>query len=127
MNHLTPKQINQIKAIKDLNLPNLHGNKKRVGSLPVADFKEIMRKKITRARLNCTTVNISQIQKLKDLIKWSLECKGTPYFKILIEGNTGIYYASAVYGHRDYNKSRIFDKNEKTLKLMRLFTLIVNK
>jgi len=57
----------------------------------------------------------------------SLECANTNYFKVLIEGNTGIYYASAAYGHSDYNKSRVFNKTPETLKLMQIFNLIVNK
>jgi hypothetical protein len=39
----------------------------------------------------------------------------------LIVGNNNIYYTAPAYGHQDYNKSRIFTKNEKTLKLMDIF------
>jgi hypothetical protein len=35
------------------------------------------------------------------------------YSKILICGNTNIYWASPIYGHEDYNKSRAFANTEK--------------
>lgn len=133
MKNLTAKQIAQVKAINAWDSTKFHGNRKKIGLLSVADFEDIVMKKYRR-RLNQPvhyTVdypkNESKIAKVKRLLKWSIECKGTSYFKTLIEGNTGIYYASPVYGHGDYNKSRVFDKNEKTLKLMQLFNKIVNK
>jgi hypothetical protein len=36
----------------------------------------------------------------------------TNYAKVLIEGNSNIYWAHPIYGHRDYNKSRAFENNE---------------
>jgi hypothetical protein len=33
----------------------------------------------------------------------------TPYGKILVVGNTSIYWASPNFGHSDYNKSRAFE------------------
>ena len=62
-----------------------------------------------------------QIELTKSCILWSKETIGTNYHKIMIEGNTGIYYCSPIYLHQDYNKSRLFDKNKATLKLMDLF------
>lgn len=134
MKNLTAKQIEQVKKITTETNTSFHGNTKKVGCLSVEDIKEIVSKKAKRDRLHCrgiysacTPVVKSQVQIVKNLINWSLKCKGTSYFKILIEGNTSIYYTSATYKHSDYNKSRIFNKNEKTLKLMRLFNAIVNK
>lgn len=45
----------------------------------------------------------------------------TNYHKIMIEGHTGIYLAHPEYLHRDYNKHRLFDKTEETLRLMKFF------
>lgn len=134
MKNLNAKQIAQVREITTQTNTNFHGNTKKVGCLPIDVVREIVAKKAKRDRINCrgiysacTAVEKSQVRRVKSLIKWSLECKGTSYFKVLIEGNTGIYYASASYGHRDYNKSRIFDKNPQTLKLMHLFNAIISK
>jgi len=134
MNTLTQKQIAQIKTITTQTNTRFHGNTKKVGSLPVQLVKEIVLKKAKRDRLHCRGMYASlapfpksPVQIVKHLIAWSLECKGTGYFKVMIEGNTGIYYASPAYGHRDYNKSRLFDKTPKTLKLLQLFNTIVTR
>ena len=81
----------------------------------------------TREVLIEKKVTENQKELVSDLIEQSLNCKGTNYFKILIEGHTGIYYASAIYKHSDYNKTRIFDKNSETLKLMNWFNAEVTK
>ena len=93
----------------------------------VADLKAIVAKKVSRELAKIDTSKKSNVQKVRELIQWSIQTKGTGYFKILIEGNTGIYYASPVYRHRDYNKSRVFEKNTETLKLMRIFNAVVSK
>lgn len=49
-------------------------------------------------------------QNLISLVKWLKQFVGTPYEKILIEGNLHIWFASPVYRHNDYNKS-IWRKN----------------
>jgi len=36
----------------------------------------------------------------------------TNYAKILIEGNSNIYWAHPQYAHSDYNKSRAFENTE---------------
>lgn len=126
MKNLTAKQIAQVKTIKTWTSTKFHGNAKKAGSLLVADLKGIVAKKVSREVAKIDTKK-SNVQKVRELIKWSLETKGTGYFKVLIEGNTGIYYASAAYGHSDYNKSRVFEKNAVTLRLMELFNAIVSK
>lgn len=127
MKNLTAKQIAQVKEIKTWNSTRFHGNTKKVGSLSVTDFKEIIAKKVSRELAKIDTSKKSNVQKVRELITWSLQTKGTGYFKVLIEGNTGIYYASATYGHSDYNKTRVFAKTPETLKLMGLFNAIVSK
>lgn len=131
MKNLSEKQIKTVKAITYQDSLIIHGNRKSFNGLAVEHYKTIVLKKKQRwVRKNNSFVpwfKQSIYTQLKKLITMSLNSKGTSYFKILIEGNTGIYYASAVYGHRDYNKSRIYDKNEKTLKLMELFNSIVKK
>lgn len=121
------KQIAEIKNLKTWTRTSFHGNTKKVGSLSVNDIKSIVSKKIKRELNKHTNCIKSNATIVKELIKWSLECKGTGYFKVLIEGNSGIYYASAAYGHSDYNKSRIFDKTAENLRLMNLFNSIINK
>lgn len=127
MKNLSAKQIAQVKEIKTWTSTKFHGNTKKVGSLPVEVIKAIVAKKVSREVAKIDTSKKSNVQKVRELIKWSLENKGTGYFKVLIEGNTGIYYASPSYGHSDYNKSRVFEKNAETLRLMQLFTSIINK
>jgi hypothetical protein len=127
MKNLSAKQIEQVKEINTWTSTRFHGNRKKVGSLPVAVLKSIVAKKVSRACLRIDISKKSSVQKVRSLINQSLQAKGTPYFKIMIEGNTSIYYASAVYRHSDYNKSRLFAKNAETLKLMDLFNSIVTK
>jgi hypothetical protein len=125
MTNLTAKQIEQVKQIKAWTSTRFHGNRKKVGGLPIADFRAIVAKKKTREYAKIDTSNKSNIQVVKSCINQSLKAKGSNYFKIMIEGNTNIYYAHPVYGHSDYNKSRLFPKNTQTLKLMQLFNAIV--
>ena len=127
MKNLSSKQIAQVRAIKTWTSTKFHGNTKKVGSLLVADLKAIVAKKVSRELAKIDTSKKSNVQKVRELIQWSIQTKGTGYFKILIDGNTGIYYASPVYRHRDYNKSRVFEKNTETLKLMRMFNAVVSK
>jgi hypothetical protein len=127
MKKLSSKQIEQVKKIKIWDSTKFHGNTKKVGSLLVNDFKEIIVKKQLRELAKIDNIKKSNVQVVRGLIKCSLERKGTSYFKIMIEGNTGIYYASAEYGHNDYNKTRLFEKNAETLKLMKLFNAIIIK
>lgn len=127
MKNLTAKQIAQVKEIKTWTSTKFHGNAKKVGALSVNDLKAIVAKKVSREVAKIDNSKKSNVQTVRELIKWSLETKGTGYFKVLIEGNTGIYYASPVYGHSDYNKSRVFEKNAETLKLMKLFNAVVSK
>ena len=127
MKNLSKKQIEEVKQIQNWASVSFHANRKRIGSLFVSDFKKIVEKKKNRELIKLNYSPKTDIQKIKQLLKQSINNKGNNYFKILIEGNSGIYYAHPIYQHRDYNKSRIFDKNEKTLKLMRLFNQIINK
>jgi hypothetical protein len=124
------KEINKIAQIKDLkpwtNL-RFHGNTKKIGLLTINEVKSIVLKKREREKLKFETSTPSEIQLTKELIKESKRSAGTNYFKVLIEGNTGIYYASNIYGHNDYNKTRVFEKNPKTLKLMDVFNKQLNK
>lgn len=140
MKNLSAKQIEQVKSLTTFTSTKFHGNTKKVGSLSVSDFKAIVAKKYNRSLGNYVCKNgkvvfsfqfneapKSNAQRVRELIKWSLECKNTNYFKVMIEGNSGIYYAHPEYRHSDYNKSRLFDKTPETLRLMQLFNAIVNK
>jgi hypothetical protein len=51
----------------------------------------------------------------------------TNYGKILIEGNTNIYWAHSGYGHSDYNKHIAFPNTERNRKAMDLINLMLNK
>jgi hypothetical protein len=127
MKNLTQKQIDQVINLRSWSQTKFHGNTKKVGSLSVNDIKSIISKKQARNYAKIDTAEISNVQLVRKLINQSLKCKGTNYCKIMIEGTTGIYYASADYGHSDYNKSRLFAKNNHTIKLMNLFNSIINK
>lgn len=127
MKNLSKNQIEQIKKISPFENINFHGNRKKIGSLPISLVKEIKEKRLKR-KYGCsisTAPKKSDLGKLVELIKWSLQCKDTNYFKILIEGNTGIYYAHPDYKHQDYNKSRVFEKNENTIKFIDIFNRIL--
>ena len=119
----TTKQIEQIKAIKPYSTTRFHGNKKQVGTLPIKEYLNIVEIKMQREKLKHSE-RPSNIQLIKQLIKDSVNYVGTPYRKIMIEGNTGIYFASPTYLHQDYNKTRLFDKNETTLKLMNIYNAL---
>lgn len=56
-----------------------------------------------------------------ECIELSKNSLGTNYFKVLIYGNTGVYYASPIYRHEDYNKSRLFDIDEDSENLIKYF------
>lgn len=131
MKNLTRKQIDQVKQLYFwTSLNHFHSNKKYFGSILLDDAKEIVRKKRLREILKCTEdhpLQKTNVGKLRGLINQSIECKGTNYFKVLIEGNTGIYYAHPEYQHSDYNKHRVFDKTPETLNLMRIFNALVTK
>lgn len=49
------------------------------------------------------------------------------YSKILIKGNTNIYWASEFYGHSDYNKSIAMPLNEKNEKFMMAVNSYISK
>lgn len=62
-------------------------------------------------------------QPIQDVIQYTKEQgkKGlNSYSKVLIEGNNSIYWASPVYKHSDYNKSRALENNEKNREVMRV-------
>jgi len=119
--------IEQIKSIHTWTPINFHGNRKKVGQLSIDKFTEIVKKKRAREYAKIDLSKKTNVQITRRLINQALKTKGTNYFKIMIEGSTGIYLASPVYLHSDYNKCRLFDKNDETLKLMDLFNKIVNK
>lgn len=127
MKNLTAKQIQEVKEIKVWSYKKFHGNTKKVGSLPIENYREILAKKRNREYAKIDTCKKTNIEIVRELIKRSIESRNSNYFKVMIEGNTGIYYAHPEYAHGDYNKCRLFEKNTQTLKLMELFNSIVNK
>lgn len=127
MKNITKKQIASAKLVNELDVYKpIHGNTKKINGLLVEDFKAIAKKKNARAHAQ-RPAKKSSIAIVRELVAKSLAAKGTPYFKVLIEGNNNIYYASAEYGHADYNKTRVLPITEKNLKLVELFDKIVNK
>lgn len=59
--------------------------------------------------------------------KFEMTEKRGRYSKILIFGNTNIYWASPIYQHDDYNKSISMPKNPKNEKLAYLINRILIK
>lgn len=58
--------------------------------------------------------------KISKVIRWAMQQKKVgknPYSKILVVGNSNIYWASPIYLHQDYNKSIALENNEKNIKL----------
>jgi hypothetical protein len=123
---MTRKQIKTIQSLTWMTSTNFRSNRKQYNGVPVEIVKEIVQKK-TRRALAKEGIQQTRFQKVKRLIAQSLDAKGTNYFKVMIEGNTGIYYAHPEFGHADYNKSRVFDKTPETLVIMRAFNAIVNR
>ena len=123
----SPKQIEQIKKITAWTSTRYHGNTKVIGSLPLSLIKSIVAKKVHRELLKCDSSAKGEATITRELINNSTKSISTNYHKIMIEGNTGIYLAHPSYQHSDYNKSRLFNKTEKTLKLMDLFNKIISK
>ena len=99
MAKLSNTQIQQIKLLTPWTSTKFHGNRKLFNYLPVDFVKEIVAKKALRQLHKLDISNKSYASKVKDLINQSKSAKDTPYFKVLIEGNSGIYYASPKYGH----------------------------
>jgi len=124
---LTPQQIEQIKSLSPFSTTRFHGNKKVVGLLPIYVYIYVVTKKYDRTILKQDNRKETPTQIVKRLYMQHKLYKGTPYAKVMIEGNTGIYLASPSYGHSDYNKCRLFDKNDHTIKLMHLFNSLINK
>lgn len=124
MKNLTKKQVQEVKALTRWSNTNFHGNTKKVGSLLLSDYLTIIGKKRKRAFVK--SGKETDVELIKRLIQLNKQYIGTSYVKIIIEGNTGLYLASPSYKHSDYNKTRLFDKSEKTLKLMRIYNAIIN-
>tara|TARA_R110000868_G_scaffold124759_2_gene329608 strand:+ start:1025 stop:1420 length:396 start_codon:yes stop_codon:yes gene_type:complete len=127
MKNLNQKQIELIKSLRVWSSTNFHGNTKRVNGVPVRLIKEIITKKCNRELAKIDYSKKSDAELVRELIGRNKAYKNTPYQKIMIEGNTGIYLASPVHLHSDYNKSRLFDKSEKTLKLMGIYNSVITK
>lgn len=117
--------IDFIKSIKPFDLVKFHGNRKKVGLLTIANYISIVNKKTTRYKKYNLFVKKTNVQLVRECLIENLGRKNTPYFKIMIEGNTGIYLCSPNYLHQDYNKIRLFEKTEGTLKLMNLYNKFV--
>jgi hypothetical protein len=128
MKNLTIQQIEQIKkiGIYDFHF-RYHGNKKKDKILNVSDIKIVSEKKYKREMNKFDNNKLSPVQKTKELISFSKNFKDSNYFKIMVAGNKNIYLASPICLHNDYNKSIVFPKNEKTIRLMQIFNKIVNK
>jgi hypothetical protein len=128
MKNLTAQQIEQVKKIGiwDFHV-RYHGNKKKDKLLKVSDIKTISEKKYKREMIKVDNKKLSPVQKTKELINFSKDFKDSNYFKIMVEGNKNIYLASPIYMHNDFNKSIVFPKNEKTIRLMQIFNKVVNK
>ena len=75
-------------------------------------------KEILRAKCEATTTTVADI--IRVVRKSLVEFKTNPsnYSKVAILGNTGVYLASPVYRHEDYNKVRIADIAELPAKVV---------
>jgi hypothetical protein len=126
MKNLTNNQIEVIKNIQPFTFAKFHGNKKTVNGIPVAAYINIVKKKGER-ELRKRTRPVSKFDLIKELISECKRTAGTPYFKMLILGNTSIYFASPEFGHKDYNKSRVMDATPENIKLMNVVNSLISK
>jgi hypothetical protein len=124
---LSQSQIATIREIKAWNSTGMiHGNTKHFRGLPVSLFRDIVDKKKARELLKDSNYsNLRPLERIRIMLNQSLSNKGTNYHKVLIMGNTGIYYASPVYLHSDYNKVRVMDASPRNIRIMELFNKLV--
>jgi hypothetical protein len=127
MKKASQKQISEAKAIKTYFPDNFHGNRQKVGSLWMNDYKLILKKKRERQDRARNYTKPTPAQLARKLLAYAKEYKKTPYFKTMIEGRTGIYLASPEYGHKDYNKSRLFDKTPRNIQIMEIFNKLITR
>lgn len=75
-------------------------------------------KEVLRAKCEATTATVADI--IRVVRKSLAEFKTSPnnYSKVAILGNTGVYLASPIYRHEDYNKVRIADIAELPAKVI---------
>lgn len=92
--------------------------KQALSFVSVEELRDIQEKRIGRYRP--TPKPYEPIVELRGLIEWQKNCIGTPYLKILIEGNKHIYWASPTYGHADYNRTIWADNTPANRKRMQL-------
>lgn len=123
---MTKKQIDAIKEIKNWTNTEFHGNRKNFNGLPVPLIKEIVLKKQLR-EIAANNYSINKFTRVRNLLEQSKQTTGTAYFKILIPGVNGIYYAPPIYGHKDYNKTRVLPNTPQNERIMYLFNSIINK
>lgn len=123
----TQSQINQIKSIQTWNRTSFHGNTKKVGTLPIEEYLTIIAKKKERELRKVSESRPQPAQLVRQLLRQNAPAVGTPYHKVMIEGNTGIYLASPIHQHSDYNKCRVFAKTDKGLKLMAIYNQLIGK
>jgi len=74
----------------------------------------------------CSSIN-TPIAKLVSEARRQKANGKSSYSKVLILGNTNIYWASDFYGHSDYNKSIAMPINEISIRLMNLVNSFLNK
>jgi hypothetical protein len=56
-----------------------------------------------------TTSNVFPKSRIIAYLKEQIKDTDSPYVKRPILGQTGLYFCSPLYGHRDYNKTRVCD------------------
>lgn len=123
-----PTLIKEIRAIKSYHHIITDRRRKKYNGIPVDIYNDIIRLKRTREIQKIDHENnLLEAKEVCQLLSDNLKRIETNYLKIMIEGNTGIYLAHPVYNHSDYNKCRLFNKNEKTIKLMNLYNSIIFK
>ena len=85
------------------------------------------RKKMVKKGLFIPSKPQNRVLKTISHAKVEMTEKRGRYSKILIFGNTNIYWASPIYQHDDYNKSIAMPKNPKNEKLAYLINRILIK
>lgn len=86
------------------------GRKAQFKGVDAVEYAVAYEKKLYRAFYkNCTERKVHRYREVFNEVKYNLTRPRDNYTKLPIVGNTYIYNASPVFGHRDYNKARLIE------------------
>lgn len=110
---------------KDWCYTKFDGRKKIFRGMTKAEFAAAKDKYFAHkcARYVSLTGKCYAIEKVESLKRYV----GTPYEKVIIEGNKHLYIASPIYGHSDYNKTIFADNTPRNRRKAALVNKLLEK